>query len=143
MRNASRRRNRAAFTLMEVLLVLIILVVLGSLATGVFTGAKKKADINAARSQIGLFKTPLNMYQLDMGQYPTTLEELVVPPADAAAAGNWTDKYMENIPLDSWGNPYQYVTPGTRNVDSYDLWSFGPDMTDGTEDDIGNWVVQQ
>ena len=63
MQSTRRRRAAAArgFTLMEVLLVLVILVILGSLAVGVFTNAQKKAQMDAARSQIGLLKTPTGL----------------------------------------------------------------------------------
>jgi general secretion pathway protein G len=137
------RRARGAFTLMEVLLVLVILVVLGSLAVGMFTNTKRQADINAAKSQIELFATPLDLYFFAMNEYPSTaagLEALRRPPADARQPEKWAGPYLDReIPLDPWGNPYQYAYPGTYNPDKYDIWSFGPDGQNGTADDIGNW----
>ena len=142
-RRTTGRRSAAerGFTLMEVLLVLVILVILGSLAVGVFPNAQKKAQIDAARSQIGLLKTPLEMYYLAMNEFPASaqgLDALRNPPGDAAG-GKWAGPYAESIPVDPWGNPYQYANPGTHNPDKYDIWSFGPDGAPGTADDIGNW----
>jgi len=138
-----RSRRRAGFTLIEVLLVLIILVILASLVVGTYSGAQHQAQINAARSQIGLFKTPLNMYRLNIGSYPTTdvgLEALRSPPANLPNPLKWQGPYLEQqIPLDPWDNPYHYECPGRMNPDSYDVWSMGPDGQSGTEDDIGNW----
>ena len=141
-RSRARRRN-GGFTLMEVLLVLVILVVLASLAVVQFTGVQRGAKINAAKSQIGLLETPLQAYQMSIGSYPTTeqgLQALRYLPADIPNPNKWEGPYLKNdVAMDPWDNPYQYVSPGVNNQDSFDLWSFGPDMMNGTEDDICNW----
>jgi general secretion pathway protein G len=142
----SRRRRRGGFTLMEVLLVLVILVILGSFAVFAYSSAQKQSRVNAAKSQIGLFKTPLEMFQLNLSQYPTTsqgLEALRQPPSDLSNQADWQGPYLiEPVPNDPWGTPYQYTYPGTRNTDRYDLWSVGPDKQNGTDDDIGNWIQE-
>jgi len=135
--------RRSGFTLIEVLLVLVILVVIGSLVGLQVTGARKRAMINAARTQIGMFKTPLANFQLDMGTYPTTahgLQSLLTCPSDVANSTKYGGPYLtgNKVPLDPWDKPYQYASPGRRNAD-YDVWSLGPDGADGTDDDIGNW----
>jgi general secretion pathway protein G len=140
----SRRRRRSGFTLIEVLLVLVILVILGSLVGIQIRGAQKKALVNAAKSQVQAFDTPLQSYLLDMGQFPTTssgLEALRSAPPEAQGQGSkWQGPYLEKaVPPDPWGRPYNYAAPGRHNTDSYDAWSLGPDGADGTEDDIGNW----
>lgn len=140
-RYPASRRHRG-FTLMEVMLVLVILVILGSLSVGMFTRTQAQATIRATRSQIGLFDTPLGLYFIDMGSYPSNEEGLngLRQAPNSANSSNWAGPYLENeIPTDPWGNPYQFVSPGTRNPDKYDVWSFGPDRTNGTDDDIGNW----
>ena len=138
-----RIHRRRGFTLMEVLLVLVILVVLGSLAALSYDAIRRRADIQAAKSQIGLFETPIQMYQMAIGGYPTTtqgLEALRSAPGDLPNPAKWDGPYLNKpIPLDPWDKPYQYVSPGMHNPDSYDVWSFGPDGIGGTEDDIGNW----
>jgi general secretion pathway protein G len=138
----SRRRRRAGFTLIEVLLVLVILVILGSLAVTAYGPMRKKAQIDAAKAAVSMFETPLEAYHLHMDAYPSSqigLDALRSAPADAGS--NWSGPYIkQDIPLDPWRNPYRYASPGTHNPDSYDLWSAGPDGVDGTPDDIGNWA---
>jgi general secretion pathway protein G len=137
------RRRRGGFTLMEVLLVLAILVILGALVAMNFGNVLGKADRDAARSQIGLFEPAVKMYFLHVKQYPTTLEALRTVPNDLPNPTKWVGPYLEkNVPLDPWGRPYQYASPGRYNLDSYDIWSLGPDGQDGTQDDIGNWMTE-
>ena len=145
MRSRSRRRSRAAFTLMEVLLVLVILVVLGSFAAVTIGNVQARANQRAAQAQIGLFKTPISTFQLDTGRYPTVLEDLLVLPSNLTNPTKWSGPYLDvpQIPIDPWGNPYMYQYPGTRNPTSYDVWSIGPDLQNGTQDDLGNWLVVQ
>lgn len=139
------RPPRGGFTLIEVLLVLVILVTLASLAVTAYDGIRKRANIDAATVQIDLFKNQLTLYRHSVREYPTTdqgLEALRNPPANLGDLP-WDGPYMEGtVPLDPWNNPYQYQQPGRYNTDSYDLWSFGPDKDDGTDDDIGNWEKQ-
>ena len=133
-------KDRGAFTLVEVLLVLIILVVIFSIVTPRLFGTKEKADIDAAKVQIGAVKSAFDLYRLHTNRYPTKLDELWEKPADTALAEKWAGPYMdEAIGEDPWGNPYQYAAEGKRNKDKYDLWSNGPDGKSGTDDDIGNW----
>ncbi len=143
----SHARRRGGFTLIEVLLVLVILVILVSLVVGGYTQAQSKAMRDAAKAQIGLFETPLELYHMDLYEYPSTqqgLDALRAAPGDVGNTSKWSGPYLKkNTPLDPWGNPYQYESPGKFNTDSFDIWSFGPDRSDGTDDDIGNWEEQQ
>jgi general secretion pathway protein G len=91
-------------------------------------------------------KTSLVRYRIDLGDYPSTAEGLeALATAPAARAERWKGPYIEakgnKLPLDPWGEPYQYRYPGTHNkaTGGYDLFSKGPDKVEGTEDDIGNW----
>lgn len=141
--SARRRRGRGAFTLIEVLLVLVILVILAALAVPGYNALRKGALIDATRSQIGLFETSLAGYQLHLGDYPTTdqgLEALREDPGNLAGTKKWRGPYLDDpVPLDPWGNPYQYKYPGDYDEEKPDIWSWGPDGRDGTEDDIGSW----
>jgi general secretion pathway protein G len=143
MKHSRNGRRRSGFTLIEVLLVLAILVVIASLVVVALGPIQRRANINAAKSQIGLFKTPLQMFQMSIGAYPTTtqgLEALRAAPGDLANPAKWDGPYLEAaVPLDPWDHAYIYASPGTHNTDSYDVWSCGPDGVSGTEDDIGNW----
>lgn len=137
--HSRRRTYQTGFTLIEVLLVLVILVILGSLATNVFIGTQDKANINAAKAQIGLIKDPMNRYRMDLNKFPSSLEDLWEVPSDTAMADKYGGPYVEKLKQDPWGNEYQYLAEGKQNSDKYDFWSNGPDGQSGTDDDIGNW----
>jgi general secretion pathway protein G len=139
-RRGRRRHGARGFTLMEVLLVLIILVVIGSIVAPNVFGAKDAADIKAATAQVGFVKDAVRSYWLNMSKYPTSLAELTDKPSDAAEAEKWGRAYLEEkLKPDPWGNEYQYVSPGKHNTEAFDVWSNGPDGQSGTDDDIGNW----
>ncbi|MEM9353466.1 MAG: type II secretion system major pseudopilin GspG [Planctomycetota bacterium] len=142
MQSKGRKRNtrRGGFTLIEVMLVLIILVIIGSLAVNTFSGAQEAANIRAARAQVGLVRSAIDRYRLDMNKYPSQLQDLWEEPSDKAQAELWlSGPYIDKMKPDPWGNEYQYAAEGKKNADKYDFWSNGPDGKDGTEDDIGNW----
>jgi general secretion pathway protein G len=137
------QRTGEAFTLLEILVVLAIVGMLVGLAVTnvdkIFGTSQKditKLFVNQS------MQAPLTVYKIHMGDYPTTaegLQALITPPANKA--DRWRGPYLQEskLPTDPWGEPYQYRYPGVKNKDRYDLWSKGPDKTDGTEDDIGNW----
>jgi general secretion pathway protein G len=88
---------------------------------------------------VKIFESAVDMYHLQTNRLPGALNELVVDPGE----DNWNGPYLKTrrIPIDPWGNRYVYKAEGTRGVD-YDIYSLGPDETDGTEDDIGNWPAK-
>ncbi len=132
MSNRKRKKSNSkkGFTLLEVLLVLVILVVLGSMATIFVRRARKQAFYNTAKAQIDAFASPLEMYESDNLRFPNSaegLEALRVPPGGG-------DPYLnKNIPTDPWGNPYQYEL---LNQEQYRIWSWGADGLDNTADDV-------
>lgn len=138
-----QRRALSGFTLLEILVVLAIIGLLAGLAITnvdkIFGGAQG----NAAKLFVSqTMKAPLTTYRIHMGSYPTTGEGLqALVSAPGGKADKWHGPYIEGgrVPLDPWEEPYQYAYPGTRNKESYDLWSKGPDKQSGTPDDIGNW----
>lgn len=145
VRRPSARAARSGFTLMELLLVMAILVILMTLVAPRFMGTQKKANIGAAKSQIGLFKSPLEMYAMDMNTYPTTeqgLAALVEKPAEIENEDQWQGPYLDSdIPKDPWGKDYQYEYPPSHGERDYpNIWSIGPDAEDGSEDDVVNWT---
>ncbi|MFB3895031.1 MAG: type II secretion system major pseudopilin GspG [bacterium] len=138
--------NQKGFTLIEIMVVVIIIGVLAALVVPQFTGRTERARIAAAKTQIdSLFSTALDMYEADNGTYPSTdqgLAALRVQPTTDPAPKNWKGPYLKkDVPLDPWGNAYVYTYPGTHNTAGYDLYSYGPDGQDGTDDDIANWTT--
>jgi general secretion pathway protein G len=132
MRN--RLRSRSGFTLIELLVVLVILALLAGLVMPRFLDQTKSASVRAAKTQIGSFKTAVELYQLDNGQPPTTqqgLEALIQEPTTSPRPRNWK-RYLDNpsIPLDPWGNEYVYQSPGPNGED-YLIRSFGADGREG------------
>ena len=136
---------RAGFTLVELLLVVTIIGVLASLVVPRFVGRSREARITAARQEIiGAIGVALDMFEQDMGRYPTTEESLSVlisPPADGQQAG-WRGPYLKSaeVPLDPWEREYRYTYPSqlTGLATLYDLVSGGPDGQFGTDDDVTN-----
>ncbi len=132
------RNPRSAFTLVEMLLVLVILATLAAIVYPKLAGRSEQARTTAAATQISSFSTALDAFEVDNGYYPkgkAGLMDLVQQPRDAQ---NWRGPYLKELPKDPWGNEYSYECPGRMNPTSYDLISPGPDAKIGSDDDIAN-----
>ena len=136
------------FTLIEIMVVVVIIGLLAAVILPNVFGNVAKAQINKAKSDIQAIETALTMYKLDNFKYPSTdmgLQALVQKPNDPTVR-NWREGgYVKRVSNDPWGNPYQYVFPGTRGQE-YDLYTFGADAQEGGEGenaDIGNWNLDQ
>lgn len=137
-----RRSQAGGYTLMEMLLVLGIIGLLLGLGVYSMTGVLGDADEGKAKADIKNFDANLIRYKTKAGIYPTTeqgLKALVERPSSGPAPRSWKQYLKEAALTDPWSNPYQYRYPGKHNPESYDIYSWGPDLKDGTEDDIGNW----
>ena len=138
--NRPRLHQRRAFTLIELLLVLVILGILAAIVVPKFSGRTEQARVTAAQSQISTFGTALDAFEVDNGYFPkgkNGLSDLVQQPRDAQ---NWKGPYLKSdIPLDPWGHAYIYECPGKHNPTGYDLMSMGFDGRAGSDDDITNW----
>ena len=122
-----RQRKKAGFTLIEVLLVVVIIGILVGVAIPRLGGRVRQAEISRAKADIQSIGLALRMYELDNGEYPTSLDALVSDPG----ARNWNGPYLESgLPRDPWGNAYIY----SRTDTSYDLRSTGPDGTQSDTD---------
>lgn len=128
----THRPRRAAFTLLELLLVLAILVVLGGIVLVNFTGAQSDANVNATTSQLNALKQSVQYYQIRMNGLPQSLEELKEGPSDAAKKAKWTSPIITEIPKDAWGNEINFSAKGN----TYELRSGGIDGQMNTDDDI-------
>ena len=123
-------QQQRGFTLLELLVVMVIIGLLVGYVAPRYFAQLGKSEINAAQAQIDALETALDIYRLDMGAYPDQdkgLQALVDP---AENNPRWRGPYLEKtIPLDPWGQPYQYRIPGERG--EYDLFSFGKDRQPG------------
>ena len=140
----SRSRSAAAgFTLLELLVVLVIIGLLGSLVGPKLFGKADAAKIQTAQTQVKMLKGALETMRLDIGRFPTPAEGLALlnePPKDERIAPRWKGPYLdEALPPDPWGNPYQYAVPGA-NGQPVAIYSFGADGKrggEGNDADIG------
>lgn len=152
-RSADRRRGlvppkpsrQGGFTLLEILVVLAIIGLLVGLVVSntdkIFGQSQEAVAKIFVRDSL---KTPLVRYRIDMGDYPATnegLAALVIAPTTGGE--KWRGPYLDvtggKLPVDPWGQPYEYRYPGVKNTGGYDVYSRGPDKTAETADDIGNW----
>ena len=139
------KRRQSGFTLLEVMVVIVILGILASLVVPNLMGNKEQADRQKAVSDIVALENALDMYKLDNSRFPTTeqgLEALVTKPQSEPEPRNYKeDGYIRRLPQDPWGNAYQLMSPGEHG--KIDVFSMGLDGEAGSDDDIGNWNMDQ
>jgi general secretion pathway protein G len=143
MRTMNRRRN--AFTLIELLLVMVILVVLAGVVVTRFGNRTEQARDAAAKTDIQAIDTAIEAFQVDCQRYPTNEEGLgALITAPAGVQDKWKGPYLKrnDLPVDPWNRPYNYRYPGSHNSAGYDLFSNGPDGREGG-DDIDNWSTSR
>lgn len=141
MNTIPRRRSFAAFTLLEIMLVVMIIALLAGAAIHLMSKNVGIAKDVRARADIQNIMTQLRMYDTLNGGYPSTaqgLAALVQRPAGEPQARQWK-QLLDEVPVDPWGHPYQFRNPATKSKDKVDLFSMGDDGIADTEDDIGNW----
>ncbi|MEF9999381.1 MAG: type II secretion system major pseudopilin GspG [Comamonas sp.] len=137
-----RQAVQRGFTLIELMVVLVIIGVLGALIVPNLLDRADDARRTAARTDITNIMQALKLYRLDNQRYPTTeqgLQALVARPTAGPQPNNWKP-YVEKLPNDPWGNPYQYLNPGIKGeVDVMSLGANGQPGGEGNDADIGSW----
>ena len=138
-RRLSRQRG---FTLIELMVVLAIIGILAALVVPNVLNRADDARITAARTDVANLMQALKLYKLDNRNYPTPeqgLQALVVKPTSGPAPANWKP-YIDKLPTDPWGRPYQYLSPGLKGeVDVLSLGADGQAGGEGNNADIGSW----
>lgn len=136
-----KSHSGSAFTLLEIMLVVMIIAMLAGSAIMMFGNSFGEAKDGITRAEIQSLRTPLMMYEAKNGAPPSTaqgLQALVTKPSAEPVPKRWT-QLSTTIPTDPWKQPYNYASPGKHNPNGYDIFSSGPDRKPGTADDIGNW----
>ncbi|HEY9105882.1 MAG TPA: type II secretion system major pseudopilin GspG [Roseateles sp.] len=139
MRRSSSIRG---FTLIEMLVVLAIMGVLAAIVVPNIMDRLDGSRVTAARTEVNNLMQALKLYKLDNMRYPSAeqgLDALVHKPTTGTPPPNWKP-YLDKLPADPWGNPYQYANPGVKG--EIDVYSFGADGRaggEGRDEDIGSW----
>ena len=135
-------RRQRGFTLIELMVVLAILGVLAALVVPNVIGRADDARVTAARADVNNLMQALKLYRLDNQRYPSTeqgLSALVSKPTAGPDAPNWKP-YLDKLPNDPWGRPYQYLQPGLKGeIDVFSMGADGQPGGEGKNADIGSW----
>jgi general secretion pathway protein G len=128
---AAVRRRRGGFTLLELLVVIVIIGLLAAYVGPKYFSQLGKSEVTVAKAQIEAFDKSLDTYRLDVGRYPNAEEGLnALMAAPPSAGAKWNGPYLKKgVPLDPWGNAYQYRSPGSRG--DYEIVSLGKDGQPG------------
>lgn len=128
-------RKMKGFSLMELMIVLVILGLLGSLVAPKMFSKLGSSKIKTAVAQMQMFETAIDTYRLDIGMVPSSLQDL-----RRSDINGWDGPYLpKDIPMDPWGKPYVYTTPGNDGA-PYSIMSYGLDGQPGGEDDNADIV---
>lgn len=141
MYTAGRQRG---FSLIEIMVVVVIIGLLASIVAPMVLDRADEARINKVRADFKSIQTALNLYRIDNYVYPSSeqgLEALVSKPTASPIPRNWRSTgYIDQVPMDPWGNPYLYMSPGeTREYDIYTLGADGVSGGEGQNADLSVW----
>lgn len=135
--------NQSGFSLIEVMVVLLIIGIMASMVAPQILGNQEEAQLKKAAIDIQQLENAMERYKLRNNSFPTTeqgLEALVSAPTIDPIPRNYPQEgFIKRLPQDPWGNEYQLLSPG--EMGTFDIFTVGPDLEPGTEDDIGNWNI--
>ena len=134
---------KRAFTLIEIMVVVVILGILAATIIPQFIGTTKEAKVSAAKSNVAELESALERFYIHLDRHPTSEEGLkALLEAPSGEEKKWHGPYIKMLRADPWGHPYQYRSPGVHHPTSFDVWSRGADGADGgggDASDLGNW----
>lgn len=143
---AESTRRDAGFSLLELMVVVVILSILALVVVPRVIDRPDQARAARAKADIAAIASAVNLYRLDNFRYPTTeqgLAALVSRPASDPVPENWAENgYMDRLPMDPWGKPYQYLSPGVH--EDFDIFTYGANGVaggTGADADIGSWAL--
>ena len=143
MRKPSQQSRSSAFTLIEIMVVLVVIGILAAAIIPHFMGTTQDAKVSTAKANVSELESAVERFYVHMDRYPSNDEGLkVLVEAPTGDEKKWRGPYVKMLRPDPWGYPYQYRAPGVHHASSFDLWSRGADGQDGGEGpnaDIGNW----
>jgi general secretion pathway protein G len=138
-----RPGRTAAFTLTEIMVVMIVIGIIAAAIIPQFIGTTQEAKVSAAKASVAELESAVERFYINMDRYPTSEEGLkALVEAPAGEEQKWRAPYIKILRNDPWGHAYQYRCPGVHHPSSFDIWSRGADNADGGEGpnaDIGNW----
>ena len=140
------KADESGLTLIEIMIVIVILGLLATVIAPNVLPQRDKAKVAKAQHDIAVLETALQLYSLNVGDYPTTeqgLQALWEPPNPIPE--NWEKAVEKPLFKDSWGNNYVYLYPGNHQGYDYDLYSLGKDGKEGGDSfdaDITNWIEE-
>ena len=144
-RSQKAQASDAGFSLLELMVVVVILSILALVIVPRVIDRPDQARAARAQSDIAALANAIQLYRLDNFRYPTTeqgLEALVTRPVTDPVPANWASSgYIDRVPTDPWGTPYQYLSPGVHGA--FDVFTFGADGVSGgtgADADIGTWT---
>jgi general secretion pathway protein G len=138
------RRSREAFTLIELMIVVVILGLLATIVMPKILDKPEKARRTKAKAEIYSIESALAYFKTDIGRFPTTSEGLEALVTNPGLKGYDNEGYLKRVPLDPWGRGYVYISPGIKSRD-YDLESYGKDGEEGgtgDDGDIESWNIE-
>ena len=139
MQSKAKRRHSRPFTLIEIMIVVVIIAMLAALVGPNIIKSFDKAKVNSTKAQLVNLKNAVQQFYMDLSAYPNSLQDLIANPGN----DKWNGPYIEakTIPVDGWGNEFQYAVPGADGM-AFDLFSYGADNASGGtgyNEDISCW----
>ena len=148
MQKLNSRKNlkkvQKGFTLIEIMVVVVVIAIMGAMIGPTLFSKVQQAEEARIAQDIRTIESALKFYRLDNFRYPTQAQGLEALAENPAELDKWNGPYLEDVPLDPWGEMYGYRYPGTQGKD-FDVFSLGADAQEGGEgsdQDWGNWNIQ-